>query len=133
MKYLKNTETNIYNVLIITDDFNIRDNIWDLSHSSRSFHSNSLIDIADSIDLMLSKPTNQVPTRYLDNIEDIDSVIDLMFLKPNSLEINNYTIYPEWKYSLDHALLIVVSLLIKNMFLPKDKLLSRIAKKKIAL
>ena len=28
LKYLKNTEVNINNVLIITGDFNIRDSLW---------------------------------------------------------------------------------------------------------
>ena len=29
LKYLKNTEVNITNLLIMTGDFNIRDSIWD--------------------------------------------------------------------------------------------------------
>jgi len=29
LKYLKNTKANINNALIMTSDFNIRDNIWD--------------------------------------------------------------------------------------------------------
>ena len=103
LKYLKNTKANIYNVLIITEDFNIRDNIWDPSYSFCSFHSDSLIDIADLIDLCLLKSTNQIPTRYLDNIEDLDSVINLMFLRPNSLEIDNHTIYPEWRLSSNYT------------------------------
>ena len=32
LKYLKNTEVTLQNVLIITRDFNIRDSIWDLSY-----------------------------------------------------------------------------------------------------
>ena len=59
------------------------------------------------MDLCLSKSTNQVPTRYSDNIEDSDSIIDLMFLRPNSLKIDNHTIYPEWRYLLNHTLLTV--------------------------
>ena len=55
----------------------------------------------------MSKSTNQVHTRYLDNVEDSDSIIDLIFLRPNYLEINNHIIYPEYKYSLNHILLTV--------------------------
>jgi len=32
LKYLKNTEANVHNVLVITGDFNIRDSIWDPSY-----------------------------------------------------------------------------------------------------
>ena len=31
LKYLKNTEVNINNVLVMTGDFNIRDSLWDTS------------------------------------------------------------------------------------------------------
>jgi len=58
-------------------------------------YSGLLIDIAHSLDLLLLNPTNQVPTRYLDNMNNGNSVIDLMLLRPNFLEINNYTIHPE--------------------------------------
>jgi len=66
-----------------------------------------LSDIADSLDLLLSNPTNQVPTGYSDNTNDANSVIDLMFLRPNFSEINNHTICPKLQYSLDHAPLTV--------------------------
>ena len=38
LKYLKNTEVNILNLLIMTSNFNIRDSIWDSSphHSTIS-------------------------------------------------------------------------------------------------
>ena len=55
---LKNTEANINNVLIMTEDFNIRDSIWDLLFSYYSSHSNILINIANSLNLYISKPTN---------------------------------------------------------------------------
>ena len=48
LKYLKDTESNIYNIIIITGDFNIRDSIWDSNFLFYSSHSNSLFDIADS-------------------------------------------------------------------------------------
>jgi len=65
LEYLKDTEININNVLIITGD--IRDNIWDLNFPYHFQHSIVLFDITDSFQLELSKPTEQVPTRYLNN------------------------------------------------------------------
>ena len=58
LKYLKNTEANILNLLIMTGNFNIRDNIWDPSFSYHSSISNDLIIIANSFNLDLSIPTN---------------------------------------------------------------------------
>jgi len=58
LKYLKNTEANINNILIITEDFNIRDSIWDPNFPHHSIHSDLLIDIADSMSLELSNLTN---------------------------------------------------------------------------
>ena len=47
------------------------------------------------MNLCVSKSTNQVSTRYLDNSSDSNLVIDLIFLHLNSLEFNNHIIYPE--------------------------------------
>jgi len=80
LKYLKNTEVNISNVLILTGDFNIRDNIWDPLFPHHSSHCDILTDIADSLNLYMSKSTNQVPTRYADNQNDLNLVTNLMFL-----------------------------------------------------
>jgi len=57
LKYLKNTEANFQNFLIITGDFNIRDNLWDSLYFHHSFHSDLFI-IVDSFNLELSIPTN---------------------------------------------------------------------------
>ena len=67
LKYLKNTEANINDVLVMIGDFNIRDNSWDSSFLHHSIHSDLLTDIADSTNLCISKSTNYVSTRYLDN------------------------------------------------------------------
>ena len=56
LKYLKNTEANLQNILIIASDFNIRDNIWDSSYSFHLIHSKFLFDIANSLDLKLFIP-----------------------------------------------------------------------------
>jgi len=80
LKYLKNAEVNISNLLIMTGDFNIRDNIWDSSFPHHSSFSDDLMIIANSFNLELLFPTNCVPTRYLDSDTRSNSVIDLMFL-----------------------------------------------------
>ena len=67
LKYLKNTKIDINNVLIITGNFNIRDSSWDLNFPYHPQHSSDLFDIPDSLHLELSRPTKQIPTRYLDN------------------------------------------------------------------
>ena len=67
LKYLKNTEVNILNLLIMTGYFNIRDNIWDPSFPHHSVISDNLMTITDLFNLELSFLTNCVPTRYLDS------------------------------------------------------------------
>ena len=65
LKYLKDTKANIYNVLVIAGDFS---NSWNSSFPFYLIHSDLLTEIADSFDISLSNPTNQIHTRYLDNI-----------------------------------------------------------------
>jgi len=45
LKDLKNTEVDINNILIITEDFNIRNSSWNLLFPHHSSHSNFLIDV----------------------------------------------------------------------------------------
>jgi len=73
LKYLKDTEVNICNLLIMTGDFNICNNLWDSSYPYHSLISNDLLIIADSLNLDLS-----FPTRYLDNNNNSNLVIDVM-------------------------------------------------------
>ena len=87
----------------MTSDFNIRDNIWDLSFSHHSIISDNLMTIVDSFNVELSFPTNHVPTRYSDSNSRSNSVIDLMFLQSGSTELNNHQIHPDLHLSLDHA------------------------------
>ena len=87
----------------MTDDFNIRDSLWDLNFPFHSVHSDILFDIADLFSLAISKPTENFPTRFSDNNQNSNLVLDLVFLWPSSSEFNCYYIHPEWKLSSNHA------------------------------
>ena len=56
-------------------------------------NSDIFFEVTDSFHLELSRSTKQVSTRYLDNQQDSNSVINLMFLRMESLEYDNYTIH----------------------------------------
>ena len=107
LKYLKDTEANIDNVLLMMDDFNIRDSLWDPSFPFHSLISDDLIMIADSFDLTLSSLTNPGPTRFSDTIGESNMVIDLMFLRYRSEELDNHSILPDSRLSSDHAPLLI--------------------------
>ena len=66
LKYLKDAEININNIVIMTKDFNIRDSFWDPNFLYHSSHRDTLFDIADSFQLEISKPAEFFPTRYSD-------------------------------------------------------------------
>jgi len=103
LKYLKDIEVNLSNVLIMTDDFNIRDSLWDPTFLHHSSHSDTLFEIADSFQIDLSRPVIFSPTRFADNAQDSNSVLDLIFLHPNSQEFDNHHIHPNWRLSSDYA------------------------------
>ena len=102
LKYLKDTEVSINNLLIMTDNFNIRDSLWDSSFPYHSSISDNLIIVVDSFNLELLIPTNPVPTRYSDTAGEANLVIDLMFLRSWSIELNNHLIYPDLHLTSDH-------------------------------
>ena len=83
LKYLKNTGANICNVLIITGDFNIRNSDWDQNYSFHFVYSDLLLDVANAFNLFFSHHTHPFPTRYINNSENFNLVIDLIFLWPN--------------------------------------------------
>ena len=107
LKYLKDIEVNIDNVLIMTRDFNIRDSLWDSSFPHHSSISNNLIIIVDSFNLTLSTSTNPSPTRFSDKAGEANSVINLMFLWYGSSELNQHLICPDRHLSSDYAPLII--------------------------
>ena len=122
LKYLKDTEVNINNLLIMTGDFNIRDQLWDSSFPHHSSISNDLFILADLFNLDLSLPTNPIFTRYSDTIGELDSVIDLIFLCSGSSKLNNHVIHPDWQLTSNHATL-TVSIFIEEEFVQTAKLL----------
>ena len=107
IKYLKDTEFDLRNLLVIMEDFNICDSLWDPSFSHHSFISDNFFAIADLFNLFLSYSPDLVPTRYSDNPSKLNSVIDLMFLQSSSSELNTHHIHPDWHCLSDHAPLMV--------------------------
>jgi len=91
LKYLKDTEVNIENVLLMTCDFNIRNSLWDSAFPFYSSVSHDLIIIADSFNLSLSTPTNPCPTRYSDMAGESDSVINLVVATTRHSRSNDLT------------------------------------------
>ena len=87
----------------MTGDFNIKDSLWDPSFPHYSSISDNLLLIADSFQLALSTPTNPYPTRYSDTVGEVNSTIDLMFLRYGSTELNQHSIHPDWRLTSDHA------------------------------
>ena len=91
----------------MTGDFNIWDCLWDLLFNHHSSISDNLFVIADSFNLSLLYPINQVPTRYSDNVNNSNSVINLMFLCCDSSKLNMHSIYPEWCLTSNHVSLTI--------------------------
>ena len=95
------------NSLLMTGDFNIRDNDWDPSFPHHSQHTDKLLIIADSLGLDLSSPTHQVPTRYANNNNGTNSVLDLVFIPLHNSGFNQHEILPDIRKPSDHVLLII--------------------------
>jgi len=53
LKYFKDTEANVHNVLIMAGNFNIRNSGWNPLFPFHSSHNSSLVEIVDSFDLTL--------------------------------------------------------------------------------
>ena len=54
LKYLKNREVNLNNVLIMIRNFNIRNNNWDFAYPYYSIYTDTLGKVTDSFNLELS-------------------------------------------------------------------------------
>ena len=103
LKYLKDTESSIHNIIFMTGDFNIRDCRWNPNYLFHSIYSNSLFDIVDSFSLDISNSIENVPTRFSDNNHNTNSVLDLVFLCPFFPEFNQHCIHPKWRLLSDHT------------------------------
>ena len=90
LKYLKNTKVNLNNILIMTEDFNIRDNDWDSSYHYYSLYTDILREVTDSFGLELLTHINPVFTQYINNFQELNSDLDLIFLRIRLEELNNH-------------------------------------------
>ena len=89
---------NLDNTVIITGDFNIRDSDWDPLTYHHSMHTDDLMTIVDSLDLELSHPSNPGPTRFADNPQNSNFILDLVFLLPDNPGFGKHILHPEiWK------------------------------------
>ena len=120
LKYLKDTKTNIHNVIIMTGDFNIRNSLWNMNFVFHSVHSDTLFDIADLFSLAISKPSENFPIRFLDSDHNSNLVLDLVFLHLFSSEFNCHYIHPKWRLSFNHAL-ITIDIPIQDKSIPNKQ------------
>jgi len=63
--------------------------------------------LAKSLGLDLSPSFNPGPTRFIDNLCDTNSVIDLVFINPNNLGFGQHSFHPELHRPSDHVPLII--------------------------
>ena len=116
LKCLNDIEVNICNILIMMENFNIRDSDWSSFYSHYPSYSNTLIKAANSFDLKLFSSVNQVLIWYTDNSNSSNSVINLVFIWPDSIEINNHFILPKSHMLSDHAFLQSIYLSERSLF-----------------
>ena len=98
----------------MTGDFNIRDYSWNLNFCFLSIYKDILLNIANFFYLEMSESTNHILTKYSNNQQKLDSVINLMFLKLTSLKHDNHLIYPDWCLTFDYILLTVNITILKE-------------------
>ena len=109
----------------MTGDFNIQDSLQDPSFNHHSFISNDLFAIANSFNLCLSYLIDQVSTRYSDNTNNLNSVIDLMFLCCDFSELNMHSIHSEWHLMFNHAPLTITFSIVKKYIATHKKTITK--------
>jgi len=105
--FLNRNIVDLNNTIVMTGDFNIRDNDWDPNYPHHSVHTEDLLTLAESLGLDLSPPTNPGPTRFADNPRDTNSVIDLAFINPNNSGFSQHSLHPELRRPSDYVPLII--------------------------
>ena len=104
----------------MTGDFNIRDNDWDLFYPHYLFYTDTLLEIANSLGLDLSIPINSGSTWFLNNSQNLNSVLDLIFFRTGSEEFNNHLISLDLWSLLDYVFLLM-SIIIEKLFIQERK------------
>jgi len=107
LHFLNRNIIDLNNTVVMTGNFNIRDNDWDPNYPHHSVHTEDLLTLAESLGLDLLPPINPGPTRFADNLRDTNSVIDLAFINPNNSGFGQYSLYPELHRPSDHVPLII--------------------------
>ena len=107
LQFLCQNVINLDNIIIMTANFNIRDNDWDPNFCHHSIHANNFITIADSLGLKLLPLLNPSLTRFADNPQDSNSVIDLNFLLPNNRRFGQHMLHPNIHKPSDYVPLII--------------------------
>ena len=82
---------------------------------------NNLSKIANSFNLKQSLLITQFPIRYADNLNDPNSIIDLMFFRSHSKKFNTHLILPDLRSPSNHTSLIV-NITIQKEFLQEKQL-----------
>jgi len=93
--------------VVITGNFNIRNNNWDPNYPHHSIYTEDLFTVAESLGLDLSPPLNPSPTRFADNLHDTNSVIDLVFINPNNPGFSQHSLHSELHRPSDHVPFII--------------------------
>jgi len=65
------------------------------------------MSITDSLELDLATPINPGPTRFVNNQHDSNFVLDLIFMNPNNVGFNKYTLNPNICLPSDYVPLII--------------------------
>ena len=116
-------------ILIMTEDFNIRDNNWDLLYPHHLSYTDILWEVVDNFSLELSISIIPVFMWYLNSSQDSSLILDLIFLRTGLEEFNNHIISPNLQSLSDYTLLLV-SIIIKEEFIQEKKQLGIVLKKK---
>ena len=93
--FLNQNIIDLNNTVVMTGDFNIRDNDWDPNYPHHSVHTEDLLTLAKSLGLDLLPPINPGSTRFADNLCDTNSIIDLGFINLNNSGFGQHSLHPE--------------------------------------